>query len=313
MPDILFEQHLFSSPMELKPFLCEEEAADIDAEDIQEVITYLLPLLLNFAEGVDDYDSIDEAFCDWIEANALDDDDADFIADNIAEAGFANDDEGTPNLDGMTPLRFERGVKNFLKTLRIHASERIPNPAFDADKYKSFSRAKNNYGYDYSAANDYNNQGGRPLQNPRLNVSTEDYAAVDSVGISSPMDFRVLHIPSGTYQTSKMSREDCEQLAYEMNQEASQLDERSLPALPIQEGLLQPLEPKYIAAINKASDHQNYTMSGNIAQSDHTMNHAKNWRETQQLINERKAKFGDNRIDEFNAIRTVQRKGAARR
>lgn len=71
---------------------------------------------------------------------------------------------------------------------------------------RHFDREKNHFGYNYSYANDYNNQKPTyPLQNPILNVSTErpagksfeeSYAAVDAVGIGNKTHYRVVDIRS---------------------------------------------------------------------------------------------------------------------
>ena len=82
----------------------------------------------------------------------------------------------------------------------------------------------------------------------------------------------------------------------------------SLPSLPIQESILQPLDPRYLEGFNR----QNFTMAGDLFQSDYSVNHADEWRETQTLINENKKRFGDNHISEHEAIRSEQRKGVSR-
>jgi hypothetical protein len=113
----------------------------------------------------------------------------------------------TPNKEGMTPLAGEHGVKAFLTQLKVAKyGDAYGNDGFDASKYKAFDREKNHFGYNYSAANDYNNQKpSRPLQNPTLNVSTDNkafeavYRAVDSVGQGFRHQYKVANLPSRRY------------------------------------------------------------------------------------------------------------------
>jgi hypothetical protein len=80
--------------------------------------------------------------------------------------------------------------------------------------------------------------------------------------------------------------------------------------LPIQESLRQPISQRHLAAVDKAFDR--LTMAGDVVDSDHTVNHAKIWRETQQARDNNRAAFGDNRLEEFDAIRAKQQKGLRR-
>jgi hypothetical protein len=79
---------------------------------------------------------------------------------------------------------------------------------------------------------------------------------------------------------------------------------------PITENILKPLDPgreaRYLEAFNK----QNYTMSGSVVQSGASINHANEWKQTQQMINERKNKFGEDRLvsSELDVIRSVSKR-----
>jgi hypothetical protein len=82
----------------------------------------------------------------------------------------------------------------------------------------------------------------------------------------------------------------------------------AMASLPLQESsYLRPLDPRSIEAFNKFNAQPNYTASGNVTDSDHTVNHAAEWRATQNLLNEKKARFERNRVSESDAVRSKQR------
>jgi hypothetical protein len=76
--------------------------------------------------------------------------------------------------------------------------------------------------------------------------------------------------------------------------------EAYIPSLKIQENLLKPADPRYAQYLERMN--ANFTMSGSLAQSDHSINHASEWKKTAQLINERKAKFEENEASEQDAL-----------
>lgn len=84
-----------------------------------------------------------------------------------------------------------------------------------------------------------------------------------------------------------------------------ELEESALIAsTPITENLLQPLSPQFLAAFRAANARNNFTMAGNVGESDYTTNHAKEWRETRNLINESRKRFNFGEPTEHDAIRT---------
>jgi hypothetical protein len=84
-----------------------------------------------------------------------------------------------------------------------------------------------------------------------------------------------------------------------------------IASTPITEGIFNNQRVAgYAAYLNKPNP--SLTMGANLAQSDYTVNHAKQWRESQTLLNERKDKFAERSGNEFDAIRSVLHKGNPR-
>lgn len=135
-----------------------------------------------------------------------------------------------PNQDGMTPLENEPGARAILKMHPIQdwPSANANDDAFSAKDVKVFDRAANRFGHSYDPKAFNAQPEGHPLRNPNLNVltQTEAFAAVDSVGLGSLVDYRVVNIRTGEYVTKKMHKEEAIELAAKLNNEyLTQLDE----------------------------------------------------------------------------------------
>ena len=137
--------------------------------------------------------------------------------------------ETTPNEFTKGKGTQQGGVTRFLQQLKV---ARHPEPfgnddAFSAKDVKVFDRQKNNYGHPYSKANDWN-QGGSPLQNPVLNVRTEDrYQALDSIGQGFRHQYKVADLLTSEWVTPQMmNKEDAQRIAANLNlsAELNQLD-----------------------------------------------------------------------------------------
>ncbi len=246
----------------------------------------------------------------------------------ILGQGGVNDDVTmtTPNKNGMTPLKNEKGARAFLRQLKTATRPYDPhnNTGFRASSYKAFPREKNHFGYDYSYANDFNNQpdsppGNRALANPTLNVRTEAFAAVDAIGMNMAHQYKVVNLLTSEFVTGLCHKEDAQKIANELNAafavELAQLDEtkraaNEIPSLALQENIFRPLNPAYLKAFQK----ENYTMSGSIAQSGAPSTAVSDWKAAQLLIERRKGKFGENENhrDEFDSIRAVQQRAVKR-
>ena len=170
----------------------------------------------------------------------------------------------TPNKSGLQPLPGETGARAFFKQLRVakHADSYGNDDVFQAKDVKVFDRAKFRYGNPYA---DFNNQKSTQtaLKSPTLNVTMKEaFCAVDSVGMNIKTQWRVLNKLTGNYITKQFDRTQAEELASDLNAEyrrvllgeietpSSSLQEGyTLPSLPIQESLKQPLNPRYLQAI----------------------------------------------------------------
>lgn len=297
----------------------------------------LVEAITAFAEGTDDNSDLDKSFADFFEHFAVNEHDQNLLLDFLIAASMEIFDE----LDAEP----EEKVRAFLSQMRTYPqsgstrtfrnddlAKNFPidrysvdgnDDVFQARDIPVFDLVKNRYGNPRVDYNDLpvNHQ---VLANPRLNVAV----AIDSVGQNQNHQWRVVR--NGRYVTQRMmSKNEAIQLAQQLNQNAEQLQEmetveealtrkqtreerglkekeKTLPSIPMHEGLLQPLNPCYLQAIDRLNP--SWTMSGSLTQSDHTVKHASDWKATQQLINERKKKFGEDKVDEHNAIRTVQQR-----
>jgi hypothetical protein len=236
-----------------------------------------------------------------------------------------------PNQEGNTPLAGEDGTKAFLKKLPVNAyPDSYGNDAFSASKYKAYDREAHRQGKNYSAKNDYNNQTPTyPLQNPILNVNPNNvgaararaFEAVDSVGMGMIRQYRVLNTITGEYVTKQGHRDEATALAEKLKRELAkqQIDEanaKRIASTPITENLFKPLDPRYVAYLNKSTNPANSrTMDGGAYQSSNPAITAMADFRATALLNERaKAKFqGDTDVTEGNAIRSRSQKGNPRR
>jgi hypothetical protein len=224
----------------------------------------------------------------------------------------------TPNKDGMQPLPNEKGVRAFLQQLKVSKyGDPVGNDAaFQAKDVKTFDRPKNRYGHPYA---DFNNQKSTqtPLANPRLNVQTEAFRAVDSVGQGMRHQWKVLNRLTNEYVTHRMlNKEDAIEMASNLNKEflrtltelnVPQVQHRQLPATPLQEGLFvhdQARMNSYVAAIERT----NHPMSYSVGATPRT-GAIHDLKQTALLVEMRKARFGEDTFnsDELSAIHSVSR------
>jgi hypothetical protein len=93
-----------------------------------------------------------------------------------------------------------------------------------------------------------------------------------------------------------------------------QRNEAKIPSTALQEGLFQPLNPKYLDALNKSITHaRNFTMDGGKYQSTNTDITAMAAFKATTLLQERsKAKFEDKPLTEQDAVRSRQSKANPR-
>jgi hypothetical protein len=228
------------------------EDASSDDDDTYEEVQAALQLFAEYMEDNFDND-LSEAWTAFTAAYGIDDEDAQYLGECLTEstkAAYGNFEDASvihflkqlaqplksttryPNQSGMTPLKNETGIKAFLKQLPISSiADPFGNRSFSADKYTAFDRQKNRMGVNYSVANDYNSQKNRyaPLANPRLNVSTEAFAAVDSQGQGFRHQYKVVNLITNEYVSKQMDKSQAEEIAKGLNNEFAQmLDENGL-------------------------------------------------------------------------------------
>jgi hypothetical protein len=228
----------------------------------------------------------------------------------------------TANVLGPTP----KGVRAFLDQLKVlkHSNYAGNAASFQAKDVKVFDRVKNRYGHPYT---DFNSQ--KPTQtalaNPRLNVATEAFAAVDAVGMNMNHQHRVVNLLTGEYVTGYCNREDAERITSDLNSQfqlamiAEGLPEQPvvmskvLPSTPLQEGLFDNSNvAKYAAYLNKSTPSK--TMDGGMYQSTNVdITAMADFKATAALQSRASNKFvGETETTEQNALRSRQMKSNPR-
>lgn len=350
MSQWLFNEHLLSAKRRGLRLL-QEDVEQIEEEDEDDLVTSILTnfaCMLSEDEVDDPTNDLEGTFDEWcMSTGELSESDTELLKQVLSEVareayGKANDENirgvlrilkttpatsyTTPNQSGLQPLPGETGVRAFLKQLRVakHADAFGNDDVFQAKDVNVFHRAKHRYGHPYT---DFNNQRSTQtaLKNPTLNVHSEaeePFTAIDSVGLGINVHYRVLNTLTGEYLTKKIDKRQAESVASDLNSEYRRVllgeietplqEEYTLPALPIQESLRQPLNPAYAAYLNKSNPA--WTMGGNLHQSNHQSTVVSDFKAAQLLIERRKEKFGENenRRDEFDAIRAVQQRAVKR-
>ena len=103
-----------------------------------------------------------------------------------------------------------------------------------------------------------------------------------------------------------MNREDAEAISAQLNHQVTALHEQPIASTPITENILQPLNPRYLDALEGTFK----TLGGNnFADSDYSVNHSAEHRRTATMLNERKRAFGESEVDEASALSSVWHRG----
>ena len=332
--NVLFTEHLRHSSFATKPF------AEADEEANSEVNEFIFEALTAFAWALDDDMLAEESEYDledlsdqWAAFEELTDEETisvlkGCLAETAAQAFGSPDDESirgvlrilktapkatatTATVLGPTP----RGTKAFLQQLKVlkYGDSYGNDDVYAAKAVKQFPKDKFRYGHPYS---DYNSQ--KPtqiaLKNPTLSVHTEAFRAVDAVGQGFTHQWRIYNVLSNEWVSPLMLKSEAEAATAELNQmyvqelhEAAN-GQQAIPTTHLQENLSVRDENRmnrYLEALNR----QNFTMSGSIAQSGGGSTMISDMKAAAQLINERKARFGEdeNVRDELGAIHAYQK------
>jgi hypothetical protein len=254
----------------------EFEHDDEDLELVTEIIT-------NFSLALTNEDDLSEAFEDLCSYYDLDDEDASLLAYILIEASMDESD----NDDDASDDAIEKNVRSFLKFL----SQPFPKATSTSPNREGLTPLANERGVKKFLATLTVSKNPDPYGNDDA-FSAKDVAVYDR-------EKNHHGHPNVDFDNQKPSR-PLAAATRDVSTGNQQFESYQLPNVKIQEGLLRPLNPKYLESIDRAFT-QIKTMSGDMCESGAAEPHAQNWRETRELINKQKAKSAPD-ISEFNEL-----------